>query len=189
MVNSYKRKWRHVQRASTSLKGLVAVAVIGLDVGIDLVDSRIKRIGHIRTIGDVGEGLLEDLGDNRIAGGDRTDESLAFGQAEEDLKLAAGGIVRGHRGGCRGRRDQADAVRKRRQIFVLNGMLDKGRSPVNSITGLGNTELPGSGTDGRAVAEIRSRQEDDIVNTAVEGGDGSPVAIEGLGYFSCFVVG
>ena len=84
-----------------SLKDLVAVAVIGLDVCVDLVDSCIQRISDIRAVGDVSKCLFKDLGNHRITRGDRTDKRLTLGQTEEDLKLATRGVVCGHCGGGR----------------------------------------------------------------------------------------
>jgi len=112
-----------------------------------------------------------------VCGRRRADEGLRLAQLEEDLHWAAGGVVLGQ-GGGRGRcRDQADAVRERGQVLVLERKLDEGIGAFLVLALGRDAELPRRGADRRARAEVGGRQEDQVIAVFLDCGQGGPVAV------------
>ena len=58
----------------------MAVAAVALDILVDFVHRSVERVGHVRTVGDVRQGLFEDLGLDDVARRHGAHERLLLGQ-------------------------------------------------------------------------------------------------------------
>ncbi len=163
-------RWRH------NLTG-EAVSVVGLDVGIDLVNGSIKRVHDIRPVGDVGHRLLEGEGRRQVGRCWWPDQGLRLAETKEHLERSTRRVALCE--SCCTQRcwRQAVDVGEHCRVFSLDGELDESIGSLWVLAARRDAILPGSGTDLWTVAEIGRWQEQHVIAVCVERSDSRPVAV------------